>query len=272
MARDLKRVRPLQNRETSPKKVAATLPEIAAGPDALTDEELSALREEAHRAFVDGAAGAPKSARSLGVARLIRCTLDAGVGRRLTAYQARCYASLRVGGVSLIEVEGKAIRRTRTRALPPGEAKKAAGATRHPLLSAADARVVLTHAAHVAALQLRRQMEWEDPDASKGGNTPFTPNRGDLLKSLKAQISPAKEAALIIDLARVAQDKDGPVFWSRLDSENPLTRRAAAQGLATLCPRGLAAFLIRSPPPEDDQIRLDLDDALACEAALAPTR
>jgi hypothetical protein len=248
----------------------AEMPRIRAGRDALTNAELTDARKASLEAFngaikeklASPSREAPQKRPRLGVARLTHCTLDAGVGRKHTGYRARCFARLEMDGVALVEVEGNAIRKTRSRALPPGQAREAARRQRNPLLSADHAKKALMLAAQAAARQLI------DPPTSIGSPA----DRAALLQALSRENTPEREAALLVDLSTVALDPDGEVFWSRLGSEHDLIRRAALHGLVELCPPGLAEAVEKKPElgRGEDSPRLSL--ALQCSEALAPLR
>lgn len=250
--REILRVGPLRGVSLVPSQVDDTVPELRAGSDVLNDDEFSSLRDRLPvfwRAIWRDRAPPPPDSQGLGSARIERCVLRAGPGRRQTVYEARCRVSFRAEHVTLVEVEVVARRIRPPKAVSASQAETNRQQQRNPLLAFEDSEEVVRAALTHAAAWLAAGSPDTGPDAPAARPTPPTPPddaiRRLALQSLQSETKRHRVAA-IIDLARYGRHEDGARLLPFLHDREREVRRATAATLAELLPREAYDALVRA--------------------------
>ncbi len=152
-AREHLRLGPLREVRALPVDVDRNIA-IDAGTDALSDDELTRVKEDLAGALADSFAGlaerSPNDGKAMraGTARVGRCQLRAGPSARFVVYLATCRVALVVDGIVVIEATGEGLRRTQSVFLRK-KARRLEG--RDPLVEFTHSRAVLMAALEAAA-------------------------------------------------------------------------------------------------------------------------
>lgn len=236
--RETLRLGPLRDLRPSAKSVDSVVT-VDAGTDALTDSELLAVERAlapALLASLQKLGGVP-----VGLARVGACKLRAGPSERFVLYVAKCHVSLVVDGVSAVEVQTEALRRTQN-VFERSPKARAPGDERDPAVDARECQAVLIDALDAAA---RMIVDGALP-LTEGEEAPLPrPQRMALARErlARAIASPAASSsdkvAALYDLRSAGMPADAalvvPVLDAAVGNDDTVIIVAALDAIGELC-------------------------------------